>query len=273
MPGALDPSATIDGLQPPNDDPRSQLLRKNVAGLLERIAAARSRGAHAAADVQLVVVTKSQPASIFGPLADAGVSDIGENRIQSAAQRRPLAPAGLTWHGIGHLQRNKARTAIATFDLFHALESLRLAEHLERLLAEVGRVWPVYLQVNTAGDEAKAGVEPDEALPLLEAVSRLSHLEVRGFMTMGRLGASEADLRATFCTLREIRDEAVRRGRGTAAPQGLSMGMSDDFEIAVEEGATAVRVGRAVFHGVDNHAAPSSGDETSGERGGGGEQT
>jgi len=241
------------------DDNLIATLRGNVAALRSRIEAARERGARAAAHVDLLVVTKSQPASIFGPLLAAGVTDIGENRVQSASARRPGAPAGLVWHGIGHLQRNKARTAVATFDVFHALDGIRLAERLEAVLAEAERPWPVYLQVNAAGDEAKSGVEPEEALALVAELAACPHVELRGFMTMGRLGASEADLRATFCTLREIRDEAVRRGRGAAAPAGLSMGMSDDFEVAVEEGATVVRVGRAVFHGVDKLAASATG--------------
>lgn len=257
----------------PHDDPRIPALKRNVDALRARIEAAQSRGSAAAPAVTLMVVTKSQEPSIYGPLAAAGVTDIGENRVQSASERRPLAPAGLTWHGIGHLQRNKARTALATFDVFHALDGLRLARRLEALLAEADRSWPVYLQVNAAEDEAKSGLAPDETLATVAALAELPHLELRGFMTMARLGAEEADLRATFCTLREIRDEAVGRGRGATAPHGLSMGMSDDFEVAVEEGATVVRVGTAVFRGVENHVAPVPKDTTSGERCGSGEQT
>lgn len=260
-------------MQPPHDDPRIPVLRANVQALEARIEAARARGPHAAASVTLMVVTKSQPASIFAPLLAAGVTDIGENRVQSAAERRPEAPDGLTWHGIGHLQRNKARTAISTFDVFHALDSLRLAERLDALLAETEQTWPVYLQVNAADDEAKSGVEPEDAMAAVARLVELPHLELRGFMTMARFGAEEADLRATFGTLRAIRDEAVERGRGPTAPHGLSMGMSDDFEIAVEEGATVVRVGRAVFRGVEKDAAPASGDVLSTGGGGGGDQT
>jgi pyridoxal phosphate enzyme (YggS family) len=260
-------------LEAPVDEPSIPALTRNVAVLRARVEAAQARGAAAADAVTLMVVTKSQPPSIFGALAAVGVTDIGENRIQNASARRAHSPAGLTWHGIGHLQRNKARTALETFDVFHALDSLRLARRLEDLLAEADRTWPVYLQVNAAEDEAKGGIAPGEALSVVAALAELPHLELQGFMTMGRLGAEDADLRATFCTLRAIRDEAVGRGRGSAAPHGLSMGMSDDFEVAVEEGATVVRVGTAVFHGVWNHAAPISEDTTSGERCGSGEQT
>ena len=242
---------------PPDDDPQPR-LEANLAGIHERIEAARARGPHAAAAVDLIVVTKSQPAGIFGPLAAAGVRQIGENRVQSAAARRPEAPPELTWHGIGHLQRNKAGAAVDTFDVFHALDSLRLAKRLDAVLAERGRTWPVYVQVNAAEDPAKGGWRADEAQQALKDLAALPHLTPIGFMTMGALVAQESDLRRTFRTLRDVRDEAVRRGVGTTAPTGLSMGMSSDFEIAVEEGATCVRVGRAVFAGVCISEDPSA---------------
>ncbi len=235
---------------PSNPDPTAQ-LRANLEALQARGAAARARGAHAAASTEWIVVTKSQDPSIFAPLAAAGVSAVGENRVQRAAARKAEAPSGLTWHGIGHLQGNKARLAIETFDVFHALDSLSLARRLEGLLAAQGRRWPVYLQVNAAEDPAKGGWRTEEVPAALEALAACPHLTPIGFMTMAGIAAQESALRQTFRTLREVRDEAVRRGVGNAAPVGLSMGMSQDFEIAMEEGATAVRVGRSVFADVE----------------------
>ena len=223
-------------------------IDQNLAGLRARIEEARLRGPHSAPQCELLVVSKSIPTWMFGPLAAAGVDAVGENRVQSASERRPEAPPSWTWHGIGHLQRNKARQAVRTFDVFHALDSLRLAEHLERILAEEDRNWPVYVQVNTAGDPAKGGFAPEAVPEALARLADLPHLDLRGFMTMGRLGAAKGDQRATFRTLRAVRDEAVRLGHPSAV--GLSMGMTDDFEIAVEEGATVVRIGRAVFAGI-----------------------
>lgn len=245
----------------PDDSPRIR-LQANLQGLHERIEAARRRGPHAAEHTELIVVTKSQEPQIYAPLVAAGVRAIGENRVQAASARRPGAPPELIWHGIGHLQRNKAALAVATFDVFHALDSLRLAERLDGVLAEAGRSWPVYLQVNAAEDPAKGGWRPTEALGALEALASLRHLTPIGFMTMGAQAAQVSDLRRTFRTLREVRDEAVRRGVGDTAPSGLSMGMSSDFEIAIEEGATAVRVGRAVFAGVSmsDVSAPGADD-------------
>jgi len=253
---------------PADPHPRDQ-LRANLHALQERIEAARGRTPHGAATVELVVVTKAQPAEVFPLLVAAGVDAIGENRVQSAAQRRRAAPPGLIWHGIGHLQRNKARTAIDTFDVFHALDGPRLARHLETVLAAQERIWPVYLQVNAAEDEAKGGVRPAEALRFLDAVRILPHLRTVGFMTMARLGADESETRRAFATLREVRDEALRRGACETPPAGLSMGMSGDFEIAVEEGATVVRVGRAAFEGVGTLATPVSSDLADDTRSGG----
>ena len=225
-------------------------LRQNLDALQQRVDAARARGPHSASAVELLVITKSAPIWLFPHLEAAGVAAVGENRVQAAAERREASPPRWTWHGIGHLQRNKAALAVRTFDVFHALDSDRLANRLEAVLTEAGRVWPVYVQVNAAEDPAKSGVEPDEALAFLERVLAHDHLDVQGFMTMARLGAAEDDVRATFSTLRAVRDEAVRRGIGASPPSGLSMGMTDDFETAIEEGATIVRVGRAVFEGV-----------------------
>jgi len=255
--------ACLHHASPPSIQDR---LRENVAAIRARIEQARARGPHAAKAVELVVVTKSVQPPIFGPLAAAGVRTVGENRVQSAAQRRPLGPDSWTWHGIGHLQRNKARTAIEVFDVFEALDSLRLAGRLDALLAEAGRTWPVYLQINAAEDPAKTGFAPAEALAGLRGVLEMSRLEPRGFMTMAKIGAEEGDLRATFRTLREVRDESLRLGLLEPGSAGLSMGMSDDFEIAVEEGATLVRVGRAVFAGVpiDTDPAAHAGGESTG---------
>ena len=224
-------------------------LAENVDGIRARIEAART-GANAAPSVTLVAVTKAFPAEILHLLPDAGILDVGENRVQPAIERRPGAPEGLTWHGIGHLQRNKARAATEVFDVFHALDSLRLARRLDAVLAEQGAVWPVYLQVNASGEPQKSGFQPEEALSALESVLACPHLRPMGWMTMAAAGAEEGDLRQTFRTLRGVRDEAARTGLGDPPPVGLSMGMSNDFEIAVQEGATAVRIGRALFRGV-----------------------
>lgn len=229
-------------------------LRQNLEVVRGRIERARERGAYAASAVRLLVVTKMAPPAVFALLPAAGVLDVGENRVQAAEARRPGAPPELTWHGIGHLQRNKVARAVELFDVFHALDSPRLAARLEAVLAAADRRWPVYMQVNAASDPAKGGLAPEETIPFVKDLAALPHLDLAGFMTMGRLGAEEPEARAAFRLLREIRDEAVGLGVGTSPPEGLSMGMTDDFEWAVEEGATIVRVGRALFEGVHDES-------------------
>jgi pyridoxal phosphate enzyme (YggS family) len=231
------------------------VLERNLADVRRRIEAARARGAHAAKHTDLVVVTKYAPAAAFSLLLQAGVTDVGESRVQAAGARRPQAPEGLTWHGIGHLQRNKAAAAVQVFDTFHALDSVRLAERLESVLQGRARPWPVYIEVNAAGDPAKGGVAPEETLALVKRVAELSQLECQGFMTMARApigdpAADEASARQAFGTLRQVRDDVVASGVGRYPPRGLSMGMTSDYPWAVEEGATVVRIGSAVFRGV-----------------------
>ena len=195
-------------------------------------------------------MTKAAPPDCYDLLRELGEKHVGENRVQDAVSKRESAPVGLTWHGIGHLQTNKAKKAVSVFDVFHALDSLHLAQALEPLLAAADRVWPVFAQVNAAHDPKKAGVEPEDALPFLEGLARLPHLEVVGWMAMPKEGEVGAAARPCFRTLAALRDEAVRRGLGRVPPTGLSMGMSEDFETAVEEGSTHVRLGRCVWAGV-----------------------
>lgn len=235
----------------PAIDPLVQPLTANLAQLRRRIQAAQARSPRAARAVELVVVTKSVPDSWLAPLAAAGATQVGENRVVGALERRARGPAGLRWHLVGHLQRNKALRALEAFDVFHALDSLRLATHLDRLQTErAGRPWPVLLQVNASGEDQKEGVAPEKALGLLGSLLALPRLLPIGFMTIARHCAEEAELRRTFRTLCDLRAEAQRRGLGDSPPSELSMGMSEDFEVAVEEGATIVRVGRAVFSGL-----------------------
>jgi pyridoxal phosphate enzyme (YggS family) len=239
-------------------------LRRNLEDVRERIRGAQQRGAHAAGHVDLVAVTKAAPSEALPLLGEAGVTDVGENRVQVALRHRRAAPPGLRWHGIGHLQRTKVPHAVEVFDVFHALDSLRLADRLEAVLQKREGTWPVYLEVNAAADPDKGGFAPEEALAALAHVAGLPHVHAAGFMTMTALGADEAARRATFRTLRQIRDEAVARGPGDAPPRGLSMGMSEDFELAVEEGATVVRVGTAIFGGLLD-ATPGPGQDAARE--------
>ena len=216
------------------------------AMVVDRIAAAARRAQRDPAAVTLVAVSKTVPATRLRAAVAAGIDVLGENRVQEAAEKIP-AVGGARWHLVGPLQANKARRAVELFDVIESVGSLELAQRLDRLVEELrpGRPLPVLLQVNVDDDPAKAGFTPaalDSALPALLALPRL---RVGGLMTIGRLVDTPDEARETFRALRER--AAAWRTRHDALGTALSMGMSHDFEVAVEEGATIVRIGRALF--------------------------
>ncbi len=216
------------------------------ADVLARIAAACARSGRDVAAVTLVAVSKTAPVDRVRAAIAAGLTVLGENRVQEAAGKVPVAP-GAAWHLVGPLQSNKARRAVELFDAIETLDSVELAIRLDRLAGEVrpGRPLPVLLQVNVDADAAKAGFAPADAPGAVAAVLALPNLRLDGLMTIGRLAISPEDARATFRELRDLSD-SLRALHPELGPE-LSMGMTDDFEVAVEEGATIVRVGRAIF--------------------------
>jgi pyridoxal phosphate enzyme (YggS family) len=226
--------------------------------VLERITTASSRAGRDAAAVLLLAVSKTVPADALRDAVSAGLDELGENRVQEAIAKAPQVP-GARWQLVGPLQANKARKAIELFDSIQSVDSIGLAERLDRLAGEARDEsrYPILLQVNVDDDPAKAGFEPDELEASLPRILDLEHLDVRGLMTIGRLVDDPELARPTFQRLRALSE----RLRGTGAPLGpeLSMGMTDDFEVAVEEGATIVRVGRAIFGERDDHGAHSHG--------------
>lgn len=214
----------------------------SVAAVRARIAAAAQRAGRRTEDVTLVAVTKGvRPDRIREALA-AGITDLGESRVQEAASKVASLGAGVRWHLVGHLQRNKAGRAAALFQVIHSMDSARLLAELD---ARAERPLEVLLQVNVAGEPQKSGVAP-EALPeLARGAGGLRRVRIAGLMTIAPQGPDPERARSVFRRLRELRAEV---GRLLGAPLAhLSMGMSDDFEPAVEEGATIVRIGRAIF--------------------------
>jgi pyridoxal phosphate enzyme (YggS family) len=234
-------------------------FRDAHAEVLARIAAACHRAGRQPAEVTLVAVSKTVDAPRLRLAVEAGITVLGENRVQEAADKRPEVD-GATWHLVGPLQSNKARRALAVFDVIQSVGSLDLGQRLDRLADEVvpGRRVPVLVQVNVDEDPAKAGILPADAPALVAALVALPRLDVRGLMTIGRFGVSPAETRATFAGLRALGERLRQAADGLGSD--LSMGMSDDFEIAVEEGATIVRVGRALF-GERPHAHEAGGPE------------
>jgi pyridoxal phosphate enzyme (YggS family) len=238
------------------DSDASAGLRAARSLVLERIAAACSRTGRDPGDVTLVAVSKTVPAERLKIAISAGLTLFGENRVQEAEAKAPLV-AGASWHLIGPLQSNKARRAVELFDVIESVESLDLARRLDRIAAEMGRApLGVYLQVNVDRDAAKAGYQPETIEAELPELAALSNLRLLGLMTVGRVVGTAEEARATFIALRELSGRLRRNSSRLGA--GLSMGMSDDFAVAVEEGATVIRVGRALF-GSRDAAGPGCG--------------
>ena len=227
-------------------DPTLAAARRAVT---ERIAAAAQRSGREAGDVTLVAVSKTVPADRLRLAVAAGLSTLGENRVQEA-ESKVGEVLGATWHLVGPLQSNKVRRAVAAFDVIESVDSAELAERIDRLARNLRGAshtarYPILLQVNVDDDAAKAGIGQSDLPAVLERITALDALEVQGLMTIGRLVADAEAARPTFTGLREL--SASLRAGGAALGPALSMGMSDDFEVAIEEGATIVRVGRALF--------------------------
>jgi hypothetical protein len=226
--------------------PGVDALRTARATVLARIDAACRRVGRDPSEVTLVAVSKTVPAERLRDAVAAGLTTLGENRVQEGAGKVAEVP-GVTWHLVGPLQSNKARRAIEVFDVIESVDSVALAGRLDRIAGEIrpGQGYPVLVQVNVDLDPAKSGFRPAEVDDAMGELVALPNLEVGGLMTVGRLTSSEDEARATFRELRELSSRL--RDRWPALGPALSMGMTDDFELAVEEGATIVRVGRALF--------------------------
>ena len=216
---------------------RLATIAERVAHVRQRVERAAERAGRSPADVTIVAVSKSFPPQAIEEAAAAGIAHVGENRVQEAAAKIPgLRGLPVTWHLVGHLQTNKTKTALELFDIIHSVDSLHLAEALSH---RSQRPLPVLLEVNVAGEAAKFGFPPDEVAAAAQAVARLPNLDLRGLMTVAPLVSDPEAVRPVFRELRRLRDAL-----GLAE---LSMGMTDDFEVAIEEGTTLVRIGRAIF--------------------------
>ena len=221
-------------------------LADRLDSLRERIVRACVRSGRAPDSVRLLPVTKGVPTDTVREAMALGLREFGENRVQEAEQKIAGMDPRPRWHLVGHLQRNKAKRAVELFDVIHSIDSAHLADEISRRAVEMSKRVPCLVEVNTSGDRTKFGVPPEAARELLEAVSGCRQIELRGLMTIGPLAGGAEGARRAFQRLAAIRGDAARTGL-LAEDADLSMGMSDDFEIAIEEGATIVRVGTALF--------------------------
>lgn len=222
-------------------------LAENITQVRTAMAQAAERAGRDPEDVTLVAVSKTMPIELVQMAYNLGVTNFGENRVQEALPKvEAFHPPEVRWHMIGHVQSNKAKKVAGPFALVHSVDNLRLAELLNRYASEQGLVLPVLMQVNMSGEASKEGVSPEEALELARRVVELPALRVEGLMTIAPIVEHPEDARPVFRQLRLLREHLLDE-----VPQSewqhLSMGMTDDYRVAIEEGATIVRIGRAIF--------------------------
>ena len=218
---------------------------ENLNLIQQRIAAACARAGRDASSVTLIAVSKTHPPEAIQLAADAGLLTFGENKVQEAKAKIPLCPGKLRWHFIGHLQSNKCRDAVELFCMIQSVDSLALAQELNKRCEAAAKTMPVLLEVNVAGEASKFGYPPERLLAELAALNALPRLEIHGLMTVPPYVTDPEKARPHFRCLRELKT-ACEQILGAPLPH-LSMGMSGDFEVAIEEGATIVRVGTALF--------------------------
>jgi hypothetical protein len=221
------------------------VIAERVAAVRERIARAAAHAGRRAEDVTLVAVSKTHPAARIREAFDAGIRDFGENRVQEAESKHEAVAPSVRWHLVGHLQANKARKAVQIFDVIHSLDSIEIGRRLDRFGRELGKVQSVLIQVDLASEETKFGLPESELATALEELESCSNLRLEGLMLLPPYLPDPEDVRPFFRRLRGLSEEA--RQRGSALGAELSMGMSHDFEVAIEEGATWVRLGTALF--------------------------
>jgi pyridoxal phosphate enzyme (YggS family) len=225
-------------------------IGERLARVRAQIEAAALKCGRLPHEVTLIAISKTHPASLVRAAIEFGANDIGENRVQEAEQKiNEVGRSAARWHLVGHLQANKARRAVQLFDVIHSLDSLELARRLDRLCGEEGReTLPVLIQVDLGHEETKAGIDESELPELVEGLKSLGRVQLIGLMTLPPFFDDPEQARPFFRRLRELRDDLARQGAFGADRKGeLSMGMTHDFAVAIEEGATMVRVGTAIF--------------------------
>jgi len=217
------------------------MIDDNLKSVRRRIATCCERSGRSQDEVKLIAVTKEASSQDIGMALSLGVKDIGENRMQDAAIKYSEIGDRVVWHMIGHLQTNKAKDAVKIFSLIHSVDSIRLAEAIDKEASKLGKVQDILVQVNISGEASKFGIEPDRVAELIKKISACKNVRVRGLMTIAPESEDPESSRPYFKALRELRNRI-------GGLKELSMGMTGDFEVAIEEGATMLRVGRAIFY-------------------------
>lgn len=227
------------------------MLKNNFEDVEEKIQAACSRAGRKREEVTLIAVSKTKPVSLLQEAYDLGTRIFGENKVQEILDKYDVLPEDISWHMIGHLQRNKVKYIIDKVTLIHSVDSLRLAETIEKEAAKKGITIDILIEVNVAGEDTKFGVMPEDAEELVLQISKLPHIRVRGLMTIAPFVENPEENRRHFQRLRNLAVDIGENKSDNVTMSVLSMGMTNDYEIAIEEGATMVRVGTGLFGARD----------------------
>ena len=222
-------------------------VRENIQSVQDRIASTLQRVGRESDSIKLIAISKTKPASLIVEAIDSGITDIGENRVQEAKGKRSQVDRPVSWHLVGHLQTNKVKQALKIFDLIHSVDSIRLLAEIERQSRRLNRRTDALVEVNTSGEESKFGLQPNEVLSFMESAAEYSHVRIKGLMTVGEFTPDPEGVRPSFKLLRNLKERIASQGYPNVEMEYLSMGMTNDFEVAIEEGANMVRIGSAIF--------------------------
>ena len=219
----------------------------NISRLQEKVAKATNRVGREPNSVQIVAISKTKPIDAIHKVLNAGIFDIGENRVQEAKVKYNSINRPATWHMVGHLQTNKIKQAIQFFDIIQSVDSLRLAKAIDRRSADLGIQQSILIQVNTSGETSKFGIMPDQVQDFIKQASTYSNIQIKGLMTIAKPEQNSESIRPSFSMLRKLRDDIATQNLSNVDMNCLSMGMTNDFEVAIEEGANCIRIGRSIF--------------------------
>lgn len=223
------------------------MISENLEQVKKNIEEACKKAGRSPDEVTLIAVSKTKPVALLQEAYDAGARCFGENKVQEIVDKYPQLPSDIRWHMIGHLQRNKVKYIVDKVEMIHSVDSLRLAETIEQEASKHGVKVPVLLEVNVAGEETKFGLRPDEVLPLIEAVSEFPHIKIQGLMTIAPYVEDPEENREIFRQLKKLSVDIEAKNINNVTMSVLSMGMTGDYQVAVQEGATMVRVGTGIF--------------------------
>ena len=229
------------------------MLTENVIEVEKHVQAACDRAGRSRDEVTLIAVSKTKPVSDIEEVLTTGILDYGENKVQELSDKYEVLPKNIRWHMIGHLQRNKVKYIVDKVAMIHSVDSLRLAETIEKEAAKKAVIVPILIEVNVAQEESKFGLKPEEVLPLIEQIADFSHIRIKGLMTIAPYVDNAEENREIFRELKKLSVDIAAKNINNVTMSVLSMGMTGDYMVAVQEGATMVRVGTGIF-GARNYA-------------------